>query len=224
MDTNNRKSLQQRVYIHLKEAINEQIYKPGDILNERKISTELNVSRTPVREAFKALEAEDIVQYIPYRGVMVKSLSIDDLKHIFQIREALEVLVIKLAVDKINNETLRKLQQCIQKQEALTEGSEKRIQEFMKLDMEFHNILADISGNPFLKQLILDIRDKIARLGATALYRGPQRFQETLEEHRNIVKSLKADDYTLASNAMEQHIQNTYQNAKIYIETLDTNK
>ena len=85
MNIEERQSLQQKVYIHLKEAINEQIYKPGDILNERKISAELEVSRTPVREAFKALEAEDVVEYIPYRGVMVKSLSVDDLKHIFQI-------------------------------------------------------------------------------------------------------------------------------------------
>lgn len=221
MNLDDRKSLQQRVYVHLKEAINEQIYKPGDILNERKISAELDVSRTPVREAFKALEAEDIVEYIPYRGVMVKSLSSEDLKYIFQIRESLEVLVIKLAIDKINNETIRRLQQCVIEQEKLKEGNEKRIQEFIKLDMEFHNILADTSGNPFLKQLILDIRDKVARLGVTALYSGPQRFEETIEEHRNIVNTLKADDSKLALAAMEQHIQNTYENAMRYIESLD---
>ena len=149
MNIEERQSLQQKVYIHLKEAINEQIYKPGDILNERKISAELEVSRTPVREAFKALEAEDVVEYIPYRGVMVKSLSVDDLKHIFQIREALEILVIKLAIDKINNETIRRLQQCVQSQEDLKDNAGNRIQEFIKLDMEFHNILADTSDNPF---------------------------------------------------------------------------
>lgn len=220
MNIEERQSLQQKVYIHLKEAINEQIYKPGDILNERKISAELEVSRTPVREAFKALEAEDIVEYIPYRGVMVKSLSVKDLKHIFQIREALEVLVIKLAIDKINNETIRRLQQCVQSQEDLKDNSENRIQEFIKLDMEFHNILADTSDNKFLKQLILDMRDKVARLGVTALYSGPQRFKETIDEHRQIVSALKADDSKLSLEAMEQHIRNTYDNAMRYIESL----
>ena len=76
---------------------------------------------------------------------MVKSLSVDDLKHIFQIREALEILVIKLAIDKINNETIRRLQQCVQSQEDLKDNAGNRIQEFIKLDMEFHNILADTS-------------------------------------------------------------------------------
>lgn len=220
MNIEERQSLQQKVYIHLKEAINEQIYKPGDILNERKISAELEVSRTPVREAFKALEAEDVVEYIPYRGVMVKSLSVDDLKHIFQIREALEILVIKLAIDKINNETIRRLQQCVQSQEDLKDNAGNRIQEFIKLDMEFHNILADTSDNPFLKQLILDMRDKVARLGITALYSGPQRLYETIDEHRAIVSALKADDSKLSLQAMEQHIRNTYDNAMRYIETL----
>lgn len=220
MNIEERQSLQQKVYIHLKEAINEQIYKPRDILNERKISAELEVSRTPVREAFKALEAEDVVEYIPYRGVMVKSLSVDDLKHIFQIREALEILVIKLAIDKINNETIRRLQQCVQSQEDLKDNAGNRIQEFIKLDMEFHNILADTSDNPFLKQLILDMRDKVARLGITALYSGPQRFYETIDEHRAIVSALKADDSKLSLQAMEQHIRNTYDNAMRYIETL----
>ena len=220
MNIEERQSLQQKVYVHLKEAINEQIYKPGDILNERKISAELEVSRTPVREAFKALEAEDVVEYIPYRGVMVKSLSVDDLKHIFQIREALEILVIKLAIDKINNETIRRLQQCVQSQEDLKDNAGNRIQEFIKLDMEFHNILADTSDNPFLKQLILDMRDKVARLGITALYSGPQRLYETIDEHRAIVSALKADDSKLSLQAMEQHIRNTYDNAMRYIETL----
>lgn len=87
MNLEDKMSLQQRVYMYLKEVINEQVYKPGDILNERKISAELNVSRTPVREAFKALEAEDIVEYIPYRGVMVKSLSSEDLKYIFKLEK-----------------------------------------------------------------------------------------------------------------------------------------
>lgn len=220
MNIEERQSLQQKVYIHLKQAINEQLYKPGDILNERKISAELDVSRTPVREAFKALEAEDIVEYIPYRGVMVKSISVEDLKHIFQIREALEVLVIKLAIDKINNETIRRLQQCVQAQEHLKDSSDNRIYEFIRLDMEFHNILADTSDNKFLKQLILDMRDKVARLGVTALYSGPQRFKETIDEHRQIVSALKADDSKLSLEAMEQHIQNTYDNAMRYIESL----
>lgn len=220
MNIEERQSLQQKVYVHLKEAINEQIYKPGDILNERKISAELEVSRTPVREAFKALEAEDIVEYIPYRGVMVKSLSVEDLVYIFQVREALESLVIKLAIDKINNETIRKLQNCVKAQESLSEATGNRIREFIKLDMEFHNILVDTSNNPFLKQLILDTRDKLARLGVTALYSGPQRFKETIDEHRQIVSALKADDSKLSLEAMEQHIRNTYDNAMRYIESI----
>ena len=69
-------------------------------------------------------------------------------------------MVIKLAIDKINNETIRRLQQCVQSQEDLKDNAGNRIQEFIKLDMEFHNILADTSDNPFLKQLILDMRDK----------------------------------------------------------------
>ena len=78
-------SLKQQVYNILKEDILNRHFVEEEVLNERKISEELNVSRTPVREALKALEAEGMVQYVPYKGVVIKKMGEKDLKNIFQI-------------------------------------------------------------------------------------------------------------------------------------------
>ena len=76
-------SLKQQIYNILKEDIVNQRYQDEEVLNERTISEELKVSRTPVREALKALEMEGWVEYVPYKGAVVKSMSMKDLKNIF---------------------------------------------------------------------------------------------------------------------------------------------
>ncbi len=208
-----KKLLKEVVYDSLRNKILNGEFHPGTVLNERDLSHLLGVSRTPVREALKALEVEDLVEHIPYTGVVVKEMNLRELRNIFEVRTVLEVFVVKLAFEKINREIMRTLQQCIDDQDKFVRDANDKLQEFMRLDMEFHNILASTTDNPLLKQLIEKMRIKAMVLGINALNVGVHRFTETIEEHQAIHDALEKGDLAQAMAAMERHIQNTYDSA-----------
>lgn len=211
-------SLKQQIYNFLKEDIINQIYNGEEILNERKISEELNVSRTPVREALKALESENWVEYIPYKGIVVKQMGIKDLENIFQIRMALELLTVELAMENINNELIDRLEECHQKQQyVLLENNAQKKEVFITLDVEFHGLLLEMAGNDLLKVMIGQIRDKIWRFGMNAIFNGDYRYGETLEEHLAILLAMKTGDVEMTKEKMRYHIHKTYKSAYAYV-------
>ncbi|MDU4961900.1 MAG: GntR family transcriptional regulator [Sporomusaceae bacterium] len=211
--------MKQQIYTLLKEEILNQHYRDSDILNERKISEELQVSRTPVREALKALEAEDWVEYIPYKGIVIKKMGEKDLKNIFQIRTALELLTVELAMDNRTPELLEQLAACHQEQRhslTIAAGSPKKCH-FLDLDVKFHGILLTMADNSLLTAMIGEIRDKIRRFGMNAIFSGDYRYTETLEEHAGILVAVQAGDVGLARETMRQHMQKTYLSAYNYV-------
>ena len=211
-------SLKQQIYNLLKEDILNQRYNDEDILNERKISEELKVSRTPVREALKALEAENWVEYVPYKGIIVKKMGEKDLKNIFQIRTALELLTVELAMENMTKELVGRLEECHQKQKNILTKHSSPIKElFIDLDVEFHGILLEMAGNDLLTGMIGKIRDKIRRFGMNAIFSGDYRYTETLKEHLGILLAVQADDVELAKEKMKYHMQKTYESAYAYV-------
>ncbi len=212
-------SLKNQIYTLLKEDILNQRYTEADILNERKISEELQVSRTPVREALKALEAENWVEYVPYKGIIIKRMGEKDLKNIFQIRTALEVLTVELAMQNMTQDIIRRLEDSHHKQaEILSNHNNQPIKGcFLGMDIEFHGILLEVADNELLTEMIGEIRDKIRRFGLNAIFRDDHRYIETLEEHRGILLAIQANDSELAKEKMRQHMRKTYESAYAYV-------
>lgn len=212
-------SLKQQIYHLLKEEILNQQYGDADILNERKISEELNVSRTPVREALKALEAENWVEYVPYKGIIIKKMGEKDLKNIFQIRTALEVLTVELAMANRQPDLVARLAACHQKQQrSLTVAAAKPNKgHFLDLDVEFHGILLAMADNDLLTAMIGEIRDKIRRFGLNAIFSGDYRYAQTLAEHAGVLQAVQAGDVSLAKEKMKYHMQQTYLSAYAYV-------
>jgi DNA-binding GntR family transcriptional regulator len=214
-------SLKQQIYDLLKEEILNQRYNDEEILNERKISDELNVSRTPVREALKALEAESWVEYVPYKGIIIKKMGEKDLKNIFQIRTALELLTVELAMENMTEKFVGRLEECHQKQKRILTKPNKSIKAlFIDLDVEFHGILLEMADNNLLTVMMGEIRDKIRRFGMNAIFNSVNRYTETLEEHLEILLAVQADDVEMAKGKMKYHMQKTYENAYAYITSL----
>ncbi len=210
-------SLKQQIYNILKEDIVNQRYQDEEVLNERTISEELKVSRTPVREALKALEMEGWVEYVPYKGAVVKSMSMKDLKNIFLIRSSLEALAVELAVENMTEELTTDLEQFLVQQRKLLGKTQKPIEDFIFLDQEFHKIIAKWSQNELLSEFLLKLTDKARAFGIHALLIGDQRFFETIAEHEKIIEAIIAKDAKLAKQYMETHIQQTYKNAYEYL-------
>ena len=208
-------SLKSQIYNLLKEDILNQEYDKEEILNERKISDELRVSRSPVREALKALEAEDWVEYIPYKGIVVKKMTEADLKNIFQIRRALELLAVEIAVPNLTANNIKDLEACYEIQKNMLVKPENQL--FIEMDVKFHGILMAATDNKILIKMISDIRDKIRRFGMNAIFSGAHRYVETVEEHEAILNAIKSNDVDLAKQAMHAHMNNTYERARDYI-------
>lgn len=212
------KSLKDQIYEIIKEDIINQTYQHNTVLNEKKISQELSVSKTPVREALKALEAEGWVEYVPYKGILVKQMSLEDLKDVFRVRKALEVMVTEAVVQRITPPLLAELHASMQKQEALLVNDEPVVEEFIDYDVEFHGILLKIAGSPLLRDLIGQMRDKSKSFGMQAIFSSRSRYTETVLEHRRIYEAVAARDMDAAKNAMALHIDNTFNAAMQFIE------
>lgn len=211
-------SLKQQIYNILKEEILDQRYNEEEILNERTISEELNVSRTPVREALKALEMENWVEYVPYKGIIIKKMGEADLKNIFQIRTALEILTVELAMANAAPDSIERLVQCHQKQQRVLAKHDSQIKKhFIDLDVEFHGILLDMANNNLLTVMISEIRDKIRRFGMNAIFNGDYRYEETLKEHLDILVAIQEKDIETAKEKMKYHMQKTYESAYAYV-------
>lgn len=215
------KSLKDQIYDIVKEDIISQTYKNNTVLNEKKISQELNVSKTPVREALKALEAEGWVEYVPYKGILVKQMSLDDLKDVFRVRKVLEIMVVESVVKKITPPLLEELHNSMKKQEALLDDNEPVVGKFIDYDLEFHGILLKVAGSHLLSDLIGQMRDKSKCFGMQAIFSSRSRYEETIAEHRAVYKAVAAKDLQAARDAMAKHIDNTFNAAMQYLSGLD---
>lgn len=119
-DPNDRQSLTARVYEHIREDIIEGRYANGAYLVETKLAEELDVSRTPIREALKQLELEDLVVSIPNRGVMVQGMSSHDIDDIFTVRYLLEGQAAYWAAERIDEANLARLTEIVELMEMYT--------------------------------------------------------------------------------------------------------
>ena len=188
----------------LRDAIQRGILQPGERLMEVQLAEELGISRTPVREAIRKLEQEGYVIMVPRRGTYVSSMSVRDVKEIFEIRSALESLSTVLAAMRIEPEELEKLRALLTE----IEGHIKRkdIDKIVETDIKFHGLLYQVSRNERLVAIISNLKDQLARFRTLSMSY-PGRLQETLQEHRAMVEAIAAGDLDAARDAAERHME-----------------
>ena len=139
-----KKTLNLQVYEILKEMILSDEFKNEIKLNEVQIATKLEVSPTPVREAFRMLAADGIVEIIPWKGVFIKKYSIEEIEEAYQCREVLEILAVKLCINIIPKDEIEKLLKVLK-------GNHDTIEERIKVSNEIHNMIIEYSNNKRLK-------------------------------------------------------------------------
>ncbi len=195
---------QQKVYEYIKSKINSNEYPPGTPLTEEGICAELSVSRTPVREAIRRLTGENLIVMTPGIGLSVSSIGLEDLVEIFDVREGLEGLSVRLFIDRAPAPTIRRLHDCLSKGEEAVRLNEFNL--FMESDLEFHRIIDATVGNKRLSEMLDGIYDQINRLAFTN--------KEDLElgkigvtGHRKILKAIEERDKEAAVAAMGEHIR-----------------
>ena len=152
-------SLRIRVFNAIENAILNGEYKDGESLSELKISNELGVSRTPVREALMQLELEGLVKNIPNKGSVVVGVSEQDIEDIYAIRISIEGLAAKLCTQKITDEELKALEKIADLQEFYLMKND--MEQLLKLDGDFHKIIYDASRSRPLRFMLTTFHNYI---------------------------------------------------------------
>jgi DNA-binding GntR family transcriptional regulator len=157
----NRKSLKDQVYQYLYEKINNNALKPKDKINESQLCKDIEVSRTPIREALIQLEDEGYIERLPRRGFIVKEISLSKIKEIFQILGCLEGYAASLAIDRLTDKDLQEMRMLVQK---MTEAiAEKKVHEYFRLQRNFHSVYVSTCGNNELVELITSLKKRFVK-------------------------------------------------------------
>lgn len=175
---------------------------PGTLIEKNAICDRLGVSRFPVSEALGRLQIEGLVDILPQRGTLVSRLRVADIREYMLIRTALEAEAVYELATQISPDLIAELHAIVGKQEEAISADDHS--EFHDLDLEFHELLFTAMRFGRIKAIIDNARANVDR--ARRLLNTPQRVALTIDEHKSIVKALKARDAAGAANAMRHHI------------------
>jgi len=197
-------TLADRVYQNLRADILSNRLPPDSPLRESAIANALEVSRGPVREALRRLEAEGLVSLIPRRGAVVSSLSREEFLDGYRVREALETLALRLAVPRLGKDDLAELERLHERMIQHAEAEDRDA--FFAANTAFHALIVDRSGNRQLQQFYQPLVNQMRRYQLrSAQLRGG--LSRSCEEHRQILQAIKAGDADQASALLSEHIR-----------------
>lgn len=202
-------SLRGRVFHKLREDILNGRYKENEELKEVAIGEELGVSRTPVREAFRQLELEGLIQIVPNKGAYVTGITAKDVKDIYMIRSSLEGMCARLATEHITQEQMEELEENVYL--ASFHASKGHMEQMTELDNRFHHILYASCDSKMLENLLQDFHQYVIRIRKKTLST-KERSMASNEEHRLIMEAIKAKKADEAERYATQHMINAFDN------------
>jgi DNA-binding GntR family transcriptional regulator len=208
-------TIRDKVYNYLKNAILNGEYKSGERLIERELADKLKISRTPIREALFRLESQGFVKTVPRKGVVVSKISSDEVLEVFTILSSLSVLAVKLAIQRLDNDTEDSLKQITGQVEHYLDGS-KNI-DVPNLHMEINETLFNATKSPKLTEIIQGLYEYI-RAFANMGYEVPGRMRKSMEEHRDVLVAVRNKESEMAEYLTRIHIENS---RKAYMEVLE---
>lgn len=199
-------SLADQVFDHLENDILSGKYQRGEILTESKLSAELGVSRTPIREALRRLEQEHIIEESG-KGSVVIGINEKDLEDIFMIRKSLECQVAALAAKNRTEEQLKQLREALEFQEFYL--NKKDPDQIKLMDSRFHETLYKLSGSTAFYDILVPLHKKIQKYRRASVANS-SRAEASVAEHRKIYEAIEAKNTALAAKYASEHVENAY--------------
>ncbi len=200
-------SLRQQVYQALKQIILKGDLASGERIVETKLAKQLQVSRTPIREAISQLKREKLIESKPNGGFRVTILSVQDAIQLYDCRIALEQLSVAGACEKITAKQLKQLEKYVLLAEKLVESQSNtsNILKLLEVDYQFHHLIAESSGNQWLLTLLEQVFDKMALLRVQTTKHNPQVLEIRLE-HRQVYEAIALKNLDLAQKTITEHL------------------
>lgn len=178
---------------------------PGAMLGEVEQAQRLGVSRTPLREALSRLTADGLVEPAPGRGVVVTEVSLEDITELYEVREALEEQVVRLAAQRRDPEQFIDLAVRFERAAELIESGEMGIRAYYELNERFDSAVDEAAGNSLLTTMLRTVRVHLSRVRRIAKD-NPERLRQSAVETHLIVQAILDGDATLAVHAVHVHL------------------
>ena len=196
-------SLHEEVAAQLRDRIFAGELMPGVFLDEAQLAQQMNISRTPLREALKVLTAEGLVRHEPRRGCFVREVTEKDLDEIFPVIALLEGRCAREAALHATDADLQALEVLHDK--LSRHAKARRISDYYAVNYAIHEAIITLADNRWLAQVIGDLR-KILKLARLQQLHAPGRLEQSLSEHLAVFAALKARDSDGAEAAMRTHL------------------
>jgi DNA-binding GntR family transcriptional regulator len=196
--------LASKVYGALREAIIRRDFDPGEPLTEHDLCRRFGVSRTPVREALARLEGDQLVRVVPKKGAFVRTVSHDEIRELYEIREALEALVVRLAAPRLAGADLADFERRFSALQA--RGAAVPPLELRALGEEFHQYLGKHAGNARLLEMLGAVREQIQSVWTMSIM-APRRVAGVIREHLAIIQALRRGEAAWAERLMVRHVR-----------------
>lgn len=199
-----RRPLHEEVAERLREMITEGLLAPGVRLNERVLCAQLQVSRTPLREALKVLAAERLVELNPNRGAMVATLSVDDVEHLFEVMIMLEGLSGELAAQRRTEAELGEIKAL--HFEMLAAHARRDLPQYFRFNRGIHEAINRCARNPVLAETYDSVNLRIQNLRFRSNF-NRSKWDAAVLEHGAMIDALAAGDASGLRRILEQHLR-----------------
>jgi DNA-binding GntR family transcriptional regulator len=201
-------ALAEWTYQYLKKRILNLEFGPGEQLHIEEFAEKLEVSRTPIREAFLRLASDGLIDVRPRVGYFVSEITEQDINDLFEVREIVETRAAKLAALNLSDNEIEKLKEIMRESEEAVKN--KDLTTYIENDVRFHGYLQTHINNRRLLAVMESLNDLTHRERILSI-RSPENIQHTLVEHNRIVDALKERDGEAAEKFMAEHLQNVCQ-------------
>ena len=202
----------EEAYEYIRGEIVHNQFRPNEVISENQITDKLNMSRTPVREALKQLEADGLIEM---RENVVAPLTVDAVQEVYELRSLLETFALKKTINLIPIVKLNELEEAFEQAAAKEDWDE-----YLQVDTDFHELITHIAGHPRLAQFLSILKAQTARTRHVSSY-NPNRMSRSLEEHKEIIKWLRQRNLDEAEKALAYHLQRVYDSVRSYLNYLN---
>lgn len=195
--------LTDQAYKVIRDAILSRRLAPGTRLSIPELSRQLDISRSPVREAIARIEYEGLAESVSHRGAVVVEIGLDELVAIYDVREVLEGLAARLATRAADDAFIDVLERNWQAHRDAVEADD--VEQHMKLDAAFHRHIREASGNLRLSENLRQLQGQI-RVAMTTTVARRGGMPAALAEHRSLIDAIRGGDPATAEQVAREHI------------------
>ena len=213
-----RKSISQQIYEKLKERILDGDLPPGPHLLENKIAEQAGISRGPIREALRQLEADGLVEVRANIGTFVHTLTVEEVTEIYTVRSLLEGYTVRLAAEKATRQGVEKLRRIMRAANKAANNGD--LKETVRYDFDLHRQIWEIADHQILYDLLHHLEWRVRMLITLQAPLFTQ-LADSIQDHSLIVDAIADGNGEKARDLVQEHIK---QAGDLIIQNLDTQK